>query len=78
MLADRSPYGPDMSMFHGPFLIIAALVLALFLAVWFQIYRKAGYSGFLCLLMIVPLVNVLTVLWFAFLAKWPATQRPVA
>ena len=75
MMPDKSPYGHDMSMFQRPFLIIVVLFVALFLAVWFQIYKKAGYSGFLCLLMIVPLVNLLTILWFAFLAKWPATQK---
>ena len=59
-------------LMHGPFLVVALVFLALFLAIWFQIYRKAGYSGFLCLLMAIPLLNLLTILWFAFLANWPA------
>lgn len=56
-------------------IFIGAVVLIVFLSVWFQIYRKAGYSGFLCLLMIIPGVNILTILWFAFLARWPATRQ---
>jgi hypothetical protein len=65
----------QLAISQNTLIAIGVVVLALFLAIWFQIYRKAGYSGFLCLLMIVPGVNVLTVLWFAFLARWPATQR---
>jgi hypothetical protein len=34
------------------------------------IFRKAGYSGWLGLLMAVPLVNLVTLLWFAT-AHWP-------
>jgi hypothetical protein len=34
------------------------------------IFRKAGFSGWLGLLMVVPLVNLATLLWFAT-ATWP-------
>jgi hypothetical protein len=39
-------------------------------AVFGAIFRKAGYSGWLGLLMAVPLVNLVTLLWFAT-AHWP-------
>ena len=35
-----------------------------------QIFHKAGYSRWLGLLIMLPLVNLLTILWFA-LSKWP-------
>lgn len=49
-----------------------ALVLVWFLAValWTQIFHKAGYSRWLGLLTFVPVVNVFAIIWFA-LAKWP-------
>jgi hypothetical protein len=39
-------------------------------AIFGAIFRKAGYSGWLGLLMAVPLVNFATLLWFAT-AHWP-------
>ena len=39
-------------------------------AIFGTIFRKAGYSGWLGLLMVVPLVNLATLLWFAT-ATWP-------
>lgn len=52
----------------GPFgmLIIAALVV---IPVW-RICEKAGFSGFLSLLIFVPLVNIIFLYWLAF-AEWP-------
>jgi len=38
--------------------------------VWVQIFPKAGYSGWLAILIFIPLVNVITLFWFAF-SKWP-------
>ena len=39
-------------------------------AIFAGIFRKAGYSAWLGLLMAVPLVNLVTLLWFAT-AHWP-------
>lgn len=55
-------------------LIILAVVLAVVLYPWSKIFRKAGYTGWLCLLIIIPLVNLLTLWWFA-LAQWPVEKR---
>jgi uncharacterized membrane protein YhaH (DUF805 family) len=52
------------------FLMIFCLVA--FVPFW-KIFSKAGYSGWLCLLMAIPLINVITVFWFAF-ADWPALR----
>lgn len=55
-------------------LIILAVVLAVVLYPWSKIFRKAGYTGWLCLLIIIPLVNLVTLWWFA-LAQWPIEKR---
>src|SRR5262249_23117786 len=47
---------------------IAGLVIQA--SIFGAIFRKAGYSGWLGLLMAVPLVNLVTLLWFAT-ATWP-------
>jgi hypothetical protein len=39
-------------------------------AIFGAIFRKAGYSGWLGLLMAIPLVNFFTLIWFAT-AHWP-------
>jgi hypothetical protein len=47
--------------------IIGLLVQAV---IFGAIFRKAGYSGWLGLLMAIPLVNFFTLVWFAT-AHWP-------
>jgi hypothetical protein len=55
------PFGP---------LMMLAMVAAIVLPFWF-IFSKAGYSKWLSLLMVVPLVNVI-LLYFLALSKWPS------
>lgn len=50
-------------------LIFAALVVIPF---W-TIFRKAGYSPWLGLLMVVPIVN-LVMLYFLAFSRWPTVQ----
>jgi hypothetical protein len=40
-----------------------------------MIFRRAGYSGWLSLLFLVPLVNIGTFYWFAFFATWPIREK---
>jgi len=55
---------------------IITLVLALIVAVsWYRIAGKAGFQPWLGLLMLVPLVNIAFLLWFAF-TDWPVHQPP--
>jgi hypothetical protein len=49
---------------------VSLVVLLIQAAIFGAIFRKAGYSGWLGLLMAVPLVNLITLLWFAT-AHWP-------
>jgi len=64
-----------MLMLGGPWVWLLFGVTLLVLAVaFYQIYKKAGYSGLLGLLMFIPLVNLGMVLWFAF-AEWPIFKK---
>ena len=55
-------------------LLLTLLILGPLLVAWFQIFSKAGYSGWLCLLLLVPLVNFILILWFGF-SRWPILKR---
>ena len=44
--------------------------LAIQAVLFAAIFRKAGYSGWLGLLMLIPVVNFVTLIWFAG-AYWP-------
>lgn len=58
------PFGPLMM------LVFAALVIVPF---WL-IFAKAGFSGWLSLLMIVPIANIVMLYVFAFSA-WPRLEE---
>jgi uncharacterized membrane protein YhaH (DUF805 family) len=60
-----------LSIFH---LLIVIGVLVLYLIPAVKILRKAGYSGWWCLILLVPLVNIIMIYVFAF-ADWPALRR---
>ena len=57
------------------------IVLAVMSAIWVipvvMILRKAGYSGWWCLLGFVPLVNIVMLWVFAF-SEWPNLRQPQA
>ena len=59
---------------------MTALLIVLYIAAgiawiiaWAEIFLKAGYNRWLCLAMIVPVVNLIVFLWFAF-SKWPVYE----
>jgi hypothetical protein len=60
------PFTPLLMMF-----VLAALVVTPF----FLIFKKAGYSPWLSLLMVLPIVNFVMLYFLAF-SRWP-TQRTV-
>jgi len=55
--------------------IFALGMIAVMMIPYFRIVSKAGYSGWLCLLMLIPLVN-LVMLWIFAFSTWPVEQRP--
>lgn len=51
------------------------LIFGLILVIPFwQLFSKAGYSGWWSLLVLVPIVNLLTLYVFAF-SSWPALKQ---
>lgn len=51
-------------------LIIMLVVAVVFLIAWYKIFKKAGYPGWYVILMIIPVVNLIIFLVFAF-GQWP-------
>ena len=62
------------SMWHG--IVLLALVIV-FLWLASRILAKAGFSGLWCLILLVPLVNIIMVWVFAF-KSWPSLQKQPA
>ena len=52
-------------------LVISLGLTALFIWFFWRIARRAGYSGWWSLTMLIPLVNIVVIWLFAF-AEWPA------
>ncbi|MEA2708853.1 MAG: hypothetical protein QOF78_1454 [Phycisphaerales bacterium] len=50
--------------------LFVAIGIAIAVAIWGTIFKKAGYSFWMGLLMIIPLVNLIWFLIFVF-SKWP-------
>ena len=67
-------------MFGGklgaPEVLILLMGLVVVLIPWYKIFSKAGYSSGwgMSLAMLVPVVNVVLLFWFAF-ATWPIEQK---
>lgn len=57
-----------------PELLILLCIVAFIAVVWAKIFSKAGLPGILCLLMFIPLINAITLVWFAF-SEWPIERR---
>lgn len=54
---------------------LALLLLAVPLLMIARVLRRAGFSRWWVLLVLVPVVNLLALWWFAY-ARWPAVDRP--
>ncbi|CAE6969671.1 hypothetical protein [Paraburkholderia domus] len=61
----------SLSIWHW---LIVLLVIAFYLFPLTRILKKAGFSGWFCLLAVVPLVNLLAFWAFAFI-EWPVERR---
>ena len=55
------------------------IIMLLFgvIVVWpfWRIFSRAGFSGALALLLLVPLLNLM-VIWYLAFAEWPALKTP--
>ena len=52
--------------------LIAGCIIMWALA-WNEIFVKTGFNRWLIILMIIPVVNIVTSLWFAY-SKWPVYE----
>jgi uncharacterized membrane protein YhaH (DUF805 family) len=59
-----------MGAFSGLYWLIMIAVTVIWLIPAIKILHKAGYSGWWCLLLFVPVVNIVMYWVFAF-ARWP-------
>ena len=57
-----------------PELTVVLLLVAFGFLIFGRIFSKAGYPRWFGLLMMVPLVNLVMLIWFAF-AEWPAIRK---
>ncbi len=65
---------PSRSLCYLIALVLVALIVWAFVAVFGRILNRAGYSRWWLLTMVVPLVNLIMLWVFAF-ASWPAPKR---
>lgn len=57
-----------------PYVVIAAIGLAVAAYVWSRIFWKAGWGKWTGVLMVVPIVNMLMLFTLAF-SRWPVHDR---
>jgi len=55
-------------------LIITLIFTVLTILIFWKIFSKAGYSGWLSLTMLIPIVNLVVLLYVAF-AEWPISRQ---
>jgi hypothetical protein len=60
-----------MSALGVPEQIAVLLVATAIMLPWIRIFSKAGYSPWLGITILVPVVNFIVIVWFA-LSDWPA------
>ncbi|MGN7612942.1 hypothetical protein ACQZV8_12750 [Magnetococcales bacterium HHB-1] len=58
------------------YLTLGGVAVAVFILLWpfWKIFTKAGFSGWLCMLLLVPVVNIILLYVIAF-SDWPALKR---
>jgi hypothetical protein len=61
----------SLSIWH---ILILLIVFVGFLLPYGKILSRAGWSGWLCLLMLLPLVNIIFLWTFAY-GRWPTLDR---
>ncbi len=55
-------------------LLIMLVSFIVLLVAWYKIFKKAGYPGWYTILMIIPIVNLIIFLVFAF-SQWPVLKE---
>jgi len=78
-MQQQFPGGEGVAAIGGIIGVLVVLGIALFfliltIVIWWKIFAKAGYSGALGLLMLIPLVNFILLLVLAF-GEWPIQRE---
>jgi Tfp pilus assembly major pilin PilA len=55
-------------------IVVIAIVAAIGVLPYWKIFSKAGYSGWLSLTQIVPILNIVVIFYVAF-AEWPVQRE---
>jgi heme/copper-type cytochrome/quinol oxidase subunit 2 len=55
-------------------IVVGVLVILFLFSIWWKIFKKAGYSGALGLLMFIPIINFILLFILAF-SKWPVQRQ---
>ena len=63
----------NLSLWHLMALVVLVLIVWALIAVFGRILKRAGYSRWWLLTMVVPLLNLIMLWVFAF-ASWPVTR----
>ena len=71
---DLSGLGAVGGAMVGCYLLFLLVALAIVILIYWKLFSKAGYSGWLSLLMMVPLVNFGMILFLAF-SDWPVLKE---
>lgn len=58
-------------------MIFYIAMIAFFILIYWKIWSKAGFNGAWSLLMLIPLVNIGSLIYLAF-ADWPALKNQVS
>ena len=53
--------------------VVLSVIGLVYLWLWWRIFEKPGFSGWYCLLMAIPILNILMFLYLAF-AEWPVRR----
>ena len=73
---DSSSDGAALAvMLVGGLFYLAFIIFFMFC--WWRIFSKAGFSGAMSLLFLIPFVNIGVFIYFAF-AKWPALENRIS
>jgi len=65
-----------MEFFQPWHMILLLFISGFYIVPFWQIFKKAGFPGALCLLMLLPVVNVILLYVVAF-SKWNVVPAPV-
>jgi type II secretory pathway component PulF len=80
-LLDTDTSSPASGMALGAFFaaygIFLLIILIISIVIYWRIAMKAGYPGAYSLLLLIPLVNLIVILMFAF-SQWPIERELAA